>query len=97
MSAVVAWNPEQTVECGGCHRILTPPDWYALRFVGRWATDEGALELRICTCGSCISRKRPTLVSRELPAVRERESVTLRRVDVTRVLRLVADEDPEDG
>ena len=62
-------QPEEPIACGGCRRVLTPPDWYALPFVGRWPTDFGALELRICTCGSCISRARPTAVSGEQRAV----------------------------
>jgi hypothetical protein len=70
VSNLNAVTPDDPMQCGGCRRVLTPADWYALKFVGRWATDLGALELRICTCGSCISRPRPTLVSRELPAVR---------------------------
>lgn len=71
MSCADAVTRDDSIACGGCGRALTPSDWYRLTFVGRWATDEGALELRVCTCGSTISRERPTLVSVELAAVVE--------------------------
>jgi len=68
-SSGLATTPDATIECGGCRRALTVREWYALSFVGRWPTDEGALELRVCTCGSTISRSRPTFLTGELPAV----------------------------
>lgn len=62
-------TPEETIHCA-CGRAHTPQEWYALPFVARWPTDFGALELRVCTCGSCISRARPSFVSGEQRAVR---------------------------
>jgi hypothetical protein len=71
MSSAVALTADKPMECGACYRVLKPFEWYALKFVGRWAIDEGnALELRICTCGACVSRERPMLVSGERLAVR---------------------------
>jgi hypothetical protein len=54
-SAMTEEEPRWPVRCS-CGREYTEERWKALRFVGEAADDGGgALEHRVCTCGSTIS------------------------------------------